>query len=277
MKEKINDALLDACKGRLLEKVNRCLSNGADPNTAGALQTAVNGRPEIVEALLLAGANPNAVTSSRPNSVVNAEGYWFSTAGETILMAAISSFFIVQPPFEHGGPWVSPEMVRTGEQPRIIEMLLSAGANPNAATENGGTALMMAVHPSRWMHGISCTSARDLDYDNIQFVKLLLSAGANPNAATENGGTALMTAANAGHAEVVKLLLSAGADPNATMNGQTILMQTAGAGHAEVVRLLLSAGAKPDAVDDEWNTALDIAKERGHSEIVRILEEAGAE
>lgn len=285
----INDALLDACQGRLLTKVNRCLSNGADPNTAGALELAICGCPEIVDVLLSAGANPNVVATGcraydrmiggrgnyRASLGPSGQGgrYLRNVSGGTILMAAMSVGISVPPEltdedYKPGAAWKPHTFVQTGKQPEIAKMLLSAGADPNMAaegdmaTESGETPLMRAV---------------SVAYDNAQFVKMLLSAGANPNAKTEGGETALMRAVRIEEAQVVQLLLSAGVDPNAaTKNGGTVLMMAAQKGHAEIVRALLSAGAKPDAVNDGWDTALDIAQKGDNSEVVSILKAAGA-
>ncbi len=257
MKTEINDALVDASRQGLLEKVNRCLSNDADPNAG--LEAAVCGRPEIVKVLLSAGANPNA-----------------EIGGETILMIAISAI-IIEPPtltdadFRPGAAWKPHIAVQTEKQPEIVKLLLSASANPNAEID-GRTVL---------------TNAVSAYYDNIEFVKLLLSAGANPNAAdtivlrlaatgrTLNRGMRGPSKKEA-NAEIVKLLLSAGANPNAAWNGDTVLMLAAQEGHAEIVRVLLSAGADPNVVNKTWDTALDIAKKSEYSEIVHILEEAGS-
>ncbi|CAK9019884.1 unnamed protein product [Durusdinium trenchii] len=80
----------------------------------------------------------------------------------------------------------------------VVRMLLEAGAEKNAATQDGETALMAA--------------ARD---GHLEVVQVLLEAGAEKNAATQDGETALMAAARDGHLEVVQVLLKAGADKNA--------------------------------------------------------------
>jgi len=80
----------------------------------------------------------------------------------------------------------------------IVEILLSHGANPNAADINGRTALITASYV-----GDSAT------------VSKLLAAGSNPNSAdTPYGFTPLLNATLKGHTEVVRLLLVAGADPS---------------------------------------------------------------
>ena len=78
-----------------------------------------------------------------------------------------------------------------------LRRLLDRGMKPDARTEQGTTALMLA--------------ARD-----IEKVKLLLDRGADVNARAASGITPLMVAARyRGNAEVVRLLLKKGAKPNA--------------------------------------------------------------
>ena len=74
-------------------------------------------------------------------------------------------------------------------------MFLKAGADPNAAAEDGSTPLMVAAQ-----------------YGHSEVLQLLLEAGADKNAAKTNGVTALLVAAQNGHVESLWLLLEAGAD-----------------------------------------------------------------
>ena len=74
----------------------------------------------------------------------------------------------------------------------VVQLLLEAGADKNAVSANGATAMMSAAQ-----HG------------HLEVVRVLLGAGAEKNAATANRVTALMVAALDGHLEVVQLLLEA--------------------------------------------------------------------
>ena len=113
----------------------------------------------------------------------------------------------------------------------LAEVLVFAGANPEAATRVGGfTPLMVA---SRAGHA--------------GIVRLLADAGANLEATTETGETALHYAAWSGNPEIAVALAEKGADVDAqeSANGQTPLMFAAAYGRTEVVRTLLEAGADP--------------------------------
>jgi hypothetical protein len=85
------------------------------------------------------------------------------------------------------------------EDPEIIQLLLSLGADPNVACDDGTTPLIVAVM------GRTALSA----------IRALLNAGANPNTPGGFGMTPLMHASGNREIEVVKCLLSAGADVTA--------------------------------------------------------------
>ena len=86
----------------------------------------------------------------------------------------------------------------------MIEMLLAAGANPNATLPTGETALMTAV-----------------DTGKVNAVKALLAHGANVNAREARmGQTALMWAMAEGHVEVARVLIERGADVRARSHGE---------------------------------------------------------
>lgn len=109
--------------------------------------------------------------------------------------------------------------------------LLQAGADANALTERGISALSLAVANG-----------------NAAMVELLLRHGAKAGQSEPTGETLLMMAAQVGEPAVVKLLLDHGAEVNARdpQFGQTALMFAARAGHAPIALLLLARGADPN-------------------------------
>ncbi|MGH9627832.1 MAG: ankyrin repeat domain-containing protein, partial [Bryobacteraceae bacterium] len=142
------------------------------------------------------------------------------------------------------------------------ELLLSAGANAQAANRYGVTPLFLA-----------CRNG------SAAMVELLLNAGADPNSALPGGETALMTAARTGKAEAVKMLLSRGAvvDAKEPEQGQTAVMWAAAEGHAAVVEVLIETGADFRARLDSGFTPLLFAVREGRAGVVKVLLKAGAD
>nr|CAA9211039.1 hypothetical protein AVDCRST_MAG63-1557 [uncultured Armatimonadetes bacterium] len=160
-----------------------------------------------------------------------------------------------------------------GGRAEAARLLLGRGADPNAATASGLTALMYAQqsfdgHPDA--------------------VRVLLEHGADPNAATDDGWTALMMAATSdSHLEAARALLDGGAgvnrrdscDARRLTSGMTALMWAASLGCGRTVALLVERGADVDLVDGEGLTALDMAL-RGlgnpRENIINVLRRGGA-
>jgi ankyrin repeat protein len=167
----------------------------------------------------------------------------------------------------------------------MIEKLIQAGADPNAAlTKTGDTALMMTARTGK-----------------ADAVKMLLDHGAQVNARETWGGTtALMWAVSERHAAVVKLLIDKGADVNAQSNfvpsasGRgfegttpvathpdhpeefasgllTPLMFAAREDDMESARLLVAAGADLNAVGGDGKGALALAAFSGSYDIASFL------
>ena len=141
-------------------------------------------------------------------------------------------------------------------------LLLEAGANKDARTVNGYTALMLAVEIGR-----------------VEITRMLLEAGADKDLQSSTRYTALMLAVRYGHVETARLLLEAGADKELQHDdGYTALMLTVGTSQVEIARLLLEAGAGKDGRSyNDGYTALMLAAETGQVEIARLLMEAGAD
>jgi hypothetical protein len=108
--------------------------------------------------------------------------------------------------------------------------LLEAGAQVDARTVRGETALLWAVRTGD--RGIT-TPGR------LNAVDQLLSRGAEADSSDEDGETPLLGAVAMGHAEIVATLLSAGADPaRANTAGDTPLERAHRLGLAEIASLL---------------------------------------
>lgn len=164
----------------------------------------------------------------------------------------------------------------SGKNLAVIELLLQAGASPNARSLKesyfeGTTALFWAA---------SRKSSR--------LVKLLIENGATVEAERpgEDGETSLHTAAEDGSLEIVRLLLEAGGKSALdTFNyvSRTPLMWAAERGHFEVAQLLIAAGSNVNAIDEPriGDTALHhIAKKassKSSYEMIKLLVDAGAD
>ena len=170
----------------------------------------------------------------------------------------------------------------------VTEALLDAGANVNAATQDGVTALHIAA------------------YDLVK-TRLLLDRGANAKATAKRGDTPLFVAAfRPGNSAVLSLLLSKGADPSTKLLGvftpldasaifgdlaamrvlldngakaadSSSLARSAAAGHCrECLQLALARGASPNG-SVAGRSALQDAAGFGNLEMVRMLVEKGAD
>jgi cytohesin len=156
----------------------------------------------------------------------------------------------------------------------VVDLLIRKGANVNAATKNGFTALVFATLK-----------------DNASAVRRLLAAGADPNYALPDQ-TRLLTAAtsNRSYAAAVALL-DGGADPNvADRMGNTPLHIAAQAGSLELAKTLLAKGAKPNVHNQPFTpapgdfrgiageqTPLLLAARNNRLDVMRALIEEGAD
>jgi ankyrin repeat protein len=153
------------------------------------------------------------------------------------------------------------EAAESGDRATAIR-LLGQGANPNAPSADGATAVMYA------------SANADLD-----LVRALIKAGANVKLKNRFGTSALTEAAIIGSAPIIDALLKAGADPN-TKNpeGETPLMAVARSGKLEAATRLLDAGADVNAKED-WGgqSALMWAAAQSQAEMVKLLASRGAD
>jgi ankyrin repeat protein len=111
-----------------------------------------------------------------------------------------------------------------------VTALHELGANINAASNNGTTAVMLAAESG---HTATVTA--------------LHSLGADVNAADNNGATAIMLAGTYSdeNVETIKALHSLKADLNAADNeGKTAVMYAEQKGHTETAATLRALGAK---------------------------------
>lgn len=140
-----------------------------------------------------------------------------------------------------------------------VKELLNAGADPDAQTKNGRTALMAAS-----------------DRGRMEVVKLLLDHGADPDIQASDKETALMLAVYKGRLEIIRLLLKNNARVDLKeKNGLTALFIASSIGSKRAVDLLLDHGA--DATGKYLNgvTCWWVALNRGNKEVAKLINYKG--
>jgi ankyrin repeat protein len=260
--------LLYATRQGCLECVRLLLDHHADVNLPD---------PEGVTPLIMAVSNfhfdVGAYLVSRKANV-NTWDWW----GRTPLYEAVDLNTI-----PHGGRPDRPSLDNTTSV-KMIEILLDAGANPNAQLKLFPP--YRAVGPDRGADLMLTMGATPLlraaKAGDVEAVRLLLAHGANPNLPNIQGVTPLMAAAGLGSNEIdtrgrfktqpdqiasIDLLVKAGADVNAhDSRGQTALHGAALFGYDEVIKDLVAHNADINAKDAKGMTPLDSAMGRagGH-------------
>lgn len=284
----------------LLETDAKASVNAKDKSGQTALFHATYYDPEIVKALLAAGANVNEVDNNGRTALMNATNGWRDSALEMV-KAMLAAGADVNAADSQGRTALLNLAKDRDKSPMILRALLDAGANINLADATGQTPLMnLAQAPSPEMLQMAIDAgasinARDKDGRSALSysisggsglvppkVRALIAAGANVNAGDSSGVTPLMLAARAESLELVKALLHAGAVVDAKDNqGQTALMHVVSESNyrdstTEVVSELLQSKAHFNAVDHSGRTPLMMAAKTGYGKLVQLLLASGA-
>jgi ankyrin repeat protein len=231
----------------------------------GLSAAAYTGDVKMVQALLRANAEVNALDSSRVGTPLHLTPlHLASQAGhlEVVRVLLDANAAVNQANTTNG---LTPLYIASRDgHLEVVRVLLDANAAVNQReTDNGATPLCIASGAG-----------------HLEVVLLLLGANAAVNQAlTADGMTPLFIASNAGHLGVVKALLDANAAVNQSTTDKlyTPLYIASHGGHIEVVRVLLDANASVNQrTTNKVTTPLCIASQQGHLDVVRVLLDANA-
>lgn len=140
---------------------------------------------------------------------------------------------------------------------KAAKALLASGADVNATNAKGFTPLMVASQEG------------NVDVINV----LATDKKIDLEAMNWNADTALLIAVQNNRLEAVKTLLNIGAQPNYAKAGMTVLIAASYKGNPDIVRALLEAGADPNMVDENNESALDVAINTNKPAVVAVLRE----
>lgn len=232
------------------------LEKGAKINPeilAEALKYPAKAKPEMIQLLILNGANINSKSSQ-------------SLGGTTALIWAVDKDHL-----------------------DIVKLAIQKKADMNIFDKNGMTALMVAVKQEKTemtkllidnganinsMGGQGSALMIATEKGNTEFVNLLIEKGADVNLAKQYGETALIIAVEKNNTAITELLINKGANVDAKKgNGETSLMRAANYCKIDMVKLLLQKKADVNVIDKQGQTALNRAK---CPEVLSLLESTGA-
>ena len=142
----------------------------------------------------------------------------------------------------------------------ILQLLLTAGADPNRSDDWGNTALLYATRQG-----------------NDDIIKDLIAAGALIEHRSKSGDNALSVAVNRGTSEVTKILVENGASITARGKVQSALYLAASWNKHEKLRILLSTKDEINAPGCDTGDALCISASKGYEGVVDILLKHGVD
>jgi ankyrin repeat protein len=232
------------------------LANKADVNAQDnygytpLLLAAQNGQTNIAQMLLTAGANVN-VEDSQGRTPLS-----FAVDGGSV---EIIKMLLVAKADPNGGNLDAPLLVAISKKDAMsVELLLQAGANPNAKGAVtwdvfiNGSSHWAAGHPSETPLFLAVSTKQ------LPMVQLLLKFKADPNDSQTDGQSLLFGTLD--QPDILAALLDAGAKVDVrTPQSWTLLSGAIPDTNAASVEILLKHGANPNATDNQGNTPLHVA------------------
>ena len=203
---------------------------GTSQQDAELIETAGRGNTAAVRRLLDAGADVD-FRDERGRTALVAAAYGNHLDAARVLVEA-GADVNVKDETEQSAYLIATSEV--GDDPRLLELTLAAGADAQAKDSYNGTGLIRAA---------------DRGFPRI--TERLLDAGVQVDHVNRLGWTALLEAVILGdggprHVETVRLLLAGGADPNLPdRDGVTPLAHAQRRGQEAISGLLRDAGARP--------------------------------
>lgn len=231
-------ALMLVCSRGYERLVKLLLRRGVNVNQVGKahgtalILACVDRRESVVKILLEHGADLNQAVSVQNNASVSRTPLLHVIAAASPFGSEVS---------ENEAAWL-----------RISKILIDAGADLNAADNQGRTPLHYAA--------VSRSS---------ELVMTLIKEGASLDQVEKSGKTPLIEAARIKAKGGIEVLLNAGAKTDIhDRKGKTALHHAAGRGWLEICTKLVEAGANPDVLDGQGRTPLKLAQQNDHAEVV---------
>jgi ankyrin repeat protein len=283
----------------------------------GALlrQASEEALPEVAQALLEAGADPDATDENGKTPLHRAV-----KGGAVEIAEVLLDEWADSDPVDKDG-WTPLHWAAWLGHPRIAEVLIENNADLKAKTDRYGFVGTPMLEKQTPLHNATFRGNAEVteillkaggdvservqggrregstplhlavedgpkSKPSSKVTALLIESGAEVDAATRNGGlssvggcTPLHRAASNGYVEGAEVLIQAGAAVDATdAKGRTPLHKAASGGYPEVVEILIEEGAVVDAIGGkEEQTPLHRAADLGHPEVAGVLLDAGAE
>ena len=290
----IHPLFIDAIKEGDLDIVNTLIAVKIDvnkPDEKGKLPILLaiwSERPDIVEALIKAGANPN---EPEPNS----RGY--SPLLSAILVQRLDIIEILN---EAGGDVNLHDL--TGFSPffhaviignlKIIEFLIKVGANVDQPSKEGDYPIVSAIQNIRSdiVNTLVSAKANIHRYNNTGYsllhlamrlknwdiVKTLVGAGADVNRIDKEGYSPLYLAIILENSDIFKILLEAKADFSILHNGLPLIFHAILYENSDILKALISVDADVNQIDETGKSPVWAAVYKKNLNILSILIESGA-
>jgi ankyrin repeat protein len=173
-------------------------------------------------------------------------------------------------------------------RPKIAQLLIELGADPNTTDASGATPLTTAAQENadEGLVAMLVAAGAKLDFIAALYLKRYDLAEAmlrdDPSRIGPDGRDtlALHLSVSKKNAEAVRWLIAHGADVNAKRLlwdcNHTALHMTAENGAVDIARLLLDAGGDPGIHDDKYDaTVLSWAEFCGQEQVAKLLRERG--
>jgi uncharacterized protein len=283
--------------------LDRLLKAGADPNAplsaandTALMMTARTGKADAIRVLLESGANVNAketwggttalmwtVSEGHVDGAkallaagadVNARSHYVAAANGRGFEGRTPVANRTDPKTEEfASGWLTPLMLAAREgDVELVGVLLKAGADVNAVSGDGKTALALAIFNGNYdAASLLVDSKADVNRADAQRFTPLFWAVDRRNMETAPNFPWMVTS---DPMPLIRKMLDAGANPNALVNNTprarmregsprivfaTALMRAAFAGDLELVKLLLERGADPKIISRDSETMLSAA------------------